>query len=141
MVVLVVDDHHDTAVLLHRVLTGDGHEVHCAETYTLAMKVAQQSHIHILLTDIQLPDGDGCDLLAEIRALHPHVHGIALTGHGMAAQRSRYDHAGFRAVLIKPVALSDVRAQIAQLAEITDAEQTPKEVVEPGVEQAARTDQ
>jgi len=134
MTVLVVDDHHDTAVLLHRILTTDGHEVHRAETYSHAVKLAQQMRVHILLTDIDLADGDGCNLLAEVRALHPDAQGIAITGHGMAAHRERYDRAGFRTVLIKPVMLADVRAQVARLAEMVEPNQTADEGLEPGAE-------
>jgi two-component system CheB/CheR fusion protein len=134
MKVLVVDDHHDTAVLLSRILTIDGYEVHGAESYAQAMQIAQQIRVEILVSDIDLADGDGCNLLAEVRAMHPDVRGIAFTGHGMATHRDRYSRAGFQAVLIKPVSLTEIREEIARLVEPISPDRLPDEGVEPTAE-------
>lgn len=111
-----MDDHHDTAVLWSRILSADGHEVHHAESYQAGMDVVRRIPIDVLLSDIQLPDGDGCDLLAEVRTLLPQMQGIALTGHGMSHHLDRYARAGFWRTLVKPAALGDLRAAIAELA-------------------------
>jgi CheY-like chemotaxis protein len=100
--ILLVEDHADSAVAVTRLLMRLGHEVHVAETYAAAMEAAQSTRFDLLLCDIGLPDGDGCDLLAEVRSMYP-ISAIALTGYGMSGDVARCQDAGFAEHLLKPV--------------------------------------
>jgi CheY-like chemotaxis protein len=113
--VLVVDDHDDTALLAQRILSSDTCRVFTAESYKSAMELARHERVDVLLTDIGLLDGDGCALLAEVRAYSPSVRSIALTGHSQPSDRQRYVHAGFDQVLIKPVNIDDLQTAVAAM--------------------------
>lgn len=112
--ILVVDDHDDSALLLSLQLEDGGYRIITAPTYRDALDAAQRERIDLLITDIELPDGDGCTLLRELRALSPTVRGIAYTGHGMPHHLERYFAAGFISALIKPVVGHEVRSTIAE---------------------------
>jgi CheY-like chemotaxis protein len=112
--ILVVDDHQDTVAILERILTKDGHAVKTAEGYYEAVALAQGERFDLLVTDIGLPERDGCELLAEIRAHYP-IRAIALTGYGMADEVKRIREAGFDECLLKPSGLERLRSAVRGL--------------------------
>jgi two-component system, chemotaxis family, CheB/CheR fusion protein len=109
---LIVDDHHDTARLLQVFLSSLGLEVHVAEGYAEAMKVAEGLDLDVLVSDLSLFDGDGCDLMRALRAKMGSLHGIAVTGCGLTKDRDRCREAGFTDFLLKPISLDDLEAAI-----------------------------
>ena len=110
--VLVVDDHQDTCRMTGRLLVGDGHDVRVAHGARAALAAAGEWRPHVLLCDLALPDGDGCDLLAVIRAAHPALRAVAVTGSGRPEDRLRCELAGFDGFLLKPVGVDDLVAAV-----------------------------
>jgi len=66
-----------------------------------------------LISDIGLPDGNGFDLMTELRAANKHLQGIALTGYGMEEDMARSQNAGFASHLVKPVRVESLEAALA----------------------------
>ena len=58
----------------------------------------------VLVSDIGLPDGDGCELMQRFRARGGQV-GIAITGFGQEEDIRRSAEAGFAQHLVKPIAI------------------------------------
>jgi DNA-binding response OmpR family regulator len=110
--VLVVDDHEDNARLLAQIVRNAGYETLCAPSCAGAMQIARNRRVRILITDLDLPDGDGCDLLCQVRTLHPTIVGLAFTGHSTWNHRARCEVVGFRGMLIKPVSIEEVHAAL-----------------------------
>src|SRR5260221_7948042 len=121
--ILLVEDHHDTLEVVSHVLKLDGHYVRTAESFTTALASARAERFEVLLCDISLPDGDGCNLLAEIRNLYP-IHAVALTARGMADEVRQIMAAGFEKFLLKPTDLIDIRAALAAMTVQIDGERT-----------------
>lgn len=117
--ILVVDDHGDTLRSMTMLLTRLGYEVLAAETMTDALRIAEEQHFDILLSDIGLPDGNGLDLLKKIRARR-NVPALALSGFGMDEDIDRSREAGFSDHLTKPVSIDRLEAAISQLESETD---------------------
>ena len=109
--VLLVEDHADNAQIFARMLTRAGYEVRIAGRVSEALAAARERRWDVLLCDLTLPDGDGCDLLREIESIYP-VHAIAVTGHGCSSDLDRCRSAGFAKHLLKPVAMDDLLAAI-----------------------------
>ena len=108
---LIVDDHQDSARALSRLLRHEGHDVTTAHTVAGALAlVVGHLPIDVLISDIGLPDGDGCDLLRRLRAFYGgrDVAAIALSGMGDEPFVRRCREAGFREFLVKPVAFEQV---------------------------------
>jgi CheY-like chemotaxis protein len=110
--VLVVDDHRDTCVMTGRLLIDAGHDVRTAEGSGAALAVAREWVPNVLLCDLALPDGDGCGLLAAIRALSPELRAVVVTGSGALEDRVRCARAGFQSFLLKPVDADDIVAAV-----------------------------
>ena len=103
--VLIVDDDVVASRALAKLLRHQGHNVTTA--HTLAGALALGTHgaaPDLLVCDVDLPDGDGCELLRRLRAFYGgrHMAAVAVTGHGEEwAERCR--EAGYGWFLIKPL--------------------------------------
>ncbi len=109
---LLVEDHDDTLRAFARILRREGFEVQEARTYSEAISAAREGDF--LLSDIALPDGNGCDLMRQLALLG--IPGIAISGFGTAKDRERYKEAGFAESFIKPV---DVKQVISVIGRVT----------------------
>jgi CheY-like chemotaxis protein len=105
--ILFVEDHFDTRVVIERVLSAAGHTVVAVGDYAGGMRAAQAVRCDVLLCDLQLPDGHGCNLLKEIRGMYP-MRAIAVTAMGMPEDVELCRDAGFDAFVLKPVRLDEL---------------------------------
>ena len=111
---LIVEDHADTALLLKRLLEGSGFAVETAGSVAEALKAADSAHFDVLVSDLGLPDGTGCELMRQMRDRHP-LKGIAMSGYGMEEDLRRSREAGFSEHLVKPVDISSLERAILNL--------------------------
>jgi CheY-like chemotaxis protein len=79
---------------------------------TSALQVAKGNRVDFAICDINLWDGDGCDLLTELQKLQS-IKAIAVTGYTLPEETEHYRDAGFAAVLHKPVRHSEISSAIA----------------------------
>lgn len=112
--ILLVEDHISTNEVLTRLL-GAHYTVRSATTAAKALALAQAEPVDLVIADIGLPDESGWDLLKKIRALHPDVHAIALTGVDYTEDPHRFSEAGFDMHLPKPVELPKITSAIKTL--------------------------
>jgi signal transduction histidine kinase/CheY-like chemotaxis protein len=111
---LLVEDHAPTRTALERLLLRRKFVVTPAGTLAEARALLQNETFDLLISDVGLPDGSGCDLMCE--CAHEHgPKGIALTGYGMEPDIARSRAAGFSAHLIKPVSMQALDRAIAEV--------------------------
>jgi CheY-like chemotaxis protein len=114
--VLVVDDHFNTTYALSRLLVREGYRVHAVTSAADALDVARQERFDLLVSDLDLPGRNGCDLLRKLRRLYP-IPAIAITGHGAGHPLVRASAgAGFAVLLTKPLDPAALLAAVATLA-------------------------
>jgi len=107
---LLVEDHDDTAETLSFLLEDSGFRVTRASSVADALAAALEAHIDdaggfdLVLSDLGLPDGNGCDLMRILAKQHG-LKGVALSGYGMEEDVKRSLAAGFARHLTKPVDL------------------------------------
>lgn len=78
---LIVDDDSHLRTALFRLLTRKNYQVVTAQTKAEALSFTQnQKNFHLALVDLQLPDGNGLELLQAIKATNPQCQFIVLTG-------------------------------------------------------------
>ncbi len=100
--IFLVEDHKDTLDALQIYLEHLGHIVLAAPSKAEALRQIPMAKCHVLISDINLPDGNGWELMQELENLRPH-YAIAISGYGMNADRERSAEFGFRHHLVKPV--------------------------------------
>ena len=113
--ILLVEDHADTALIMARLLTSDGHAVEVAHDVQAATRRASEQQFDLLLSDLGLPDGSGLDLLRELRSRGNPLPAIALSGFGQDKDLQQSHEAGFAAHLTKPVTHSRLQEAIASV--------------------------
>ncbi|HEY5778359.1 MAG TPA: PAS domain S-box protein [Terrimicrobiaceae bacterium] len=112
---LIVEDHADTALLLKRLLETSGYTVKTAGGVAEALEAAAREPFDVLVSDLGLPDGTGCELMRQLRERQP-LRGIAMSGYGMEEDVRQSLEAGFSEHLVKPVDISTLERTILSLA-------------------------
>jgi PAS domain S-box-containing protein len=111
--ILVVEDNTDTLRYLATVLRQRGHDVVTADRVATARAAFEAAKVpfDLLLSDIELPDGDGRYLMRELGARGPML-GIAVSGFGGEEDRRQSREAGFVDHLTKPIDVNRLEAAI-----------------------------
>src|SRR5579884_1162997 len=78
--ILCVDDDAQVRALIRRVLDGAGHECVSAADAEEARRLLEEQQFAAVLCDINMPGSSGLELLRELRAAHPDVAAVMVTG-------------------------------------------------------------
>ena len=114
--VLLAEDHPINQMVAARLLETLGHEVTVVGDGKAAVETLEGGTFDLVLMDVQMPEMDGFEAVAAIRAREAHSGGhvpvIALTAHAMKGDRERCLANGFDGYLAKPVQEAELRAAI-----------------------------
>jgi two-component system CheB/CheR fusion protein len=100
---------------LCQILTLRGYRVHTAASLASALRVASEVTFDVLVSDIELPDGSGLDLIRTLRTRGT-VTGIAFSGFGSSEDIELSRAAGFAEHLIKPIDFRRLEEAIQHVA-------------------------
>ena len=107
LTVLLAEDNAVNQKLAVRLLEKRGHRVAVAATGVEALEAFARQSFDAVLMDVQMPDMDGLQAAAEIRARERgtgvHIPIIAMTAHAMRGDRERCLAAGMDAYVVKPI--------------------------------------
>ncbi|HYN75194.1 MAG TPA: response regulator [Candidatus Limnocylindria bacterium] len=78
--VLVVEDFEPLSVLLDRVLTAEGYRVTTAGTAVTARAACAAEDFDLIVTDIQMPGGNGAELARAVAAERPGLRVLFVSG-------------------------------------------------------------
>ena len=110
--ILVVEDDTRLRNLLVEALTQEGHSLTSAASAEDAIDILTTGGFDVLLTDVNLPQKSGLDLLPICLQLHPFTYPIVMTGYAsidMAVEAMKLGAADF---LRKPISLKDLSGAI-----------------------------
>jgi DNA-binding NtrC family response regulator len=106
--ILIVEDRDSLRRLLERALAQEGYEVLSAADGREGIRLARESPVDLVLTDLMLPEASGLEVLAASRAAHPRVPVVVLTGFGTVGSAVEAMKLGAYDFLEKPVELDDL---------------------------------
>jgi two-component system response regulator PilR (NtrC family) len=112
--VLIVDDEPDLCELLGITLHRMQLPSYSAHTLAGAREALLEGSFALCLTDLQLPDGTGLDLVAWMQEHAPAVPVAVITAHGNVESAVRALKLGAFDFVSKPLDLSDLRRLVAQ---------------------------
>ena len=117
--ILVVEDNERNMRLFCDVLQASGYRTLEAVTGESAVELALEHEPDLVLMDIQLPDIDGVEALARLRAdeRSASLPVLALTAQAMEGDRERFVAAGFDGYLSKPVDIAEFVATVKRHCE------------------------
>jgi CheY-like chemotaxis protein len=113
---LIVEDHEPTLHTLSRLLARGGHHITRAASAAAALEAARAASFDVLISDLGLPDGTGYELFPRLRALHPALRAIVLSGYGTEEDLRKSREAGFFTHLTKPIDFAEVKRALHSLA-------------------------
>jgi len=131
--VLIVDDNRDGADALGLLVEELGNQVHVTYGGTKALEVASAFRPDLMLVDLVMPDMDGCDLVMRLRQIPAFALTkiVAVTGLKDEKYTVLAMQAGCDAVLVKPVALTEIKAVLASVVPVaTPTGQSPRRAKE-----------
>lgn len=112
MLILFLEDHTDTRMVLTSLLGRSGYRIVTANRVKEALELLEQMKFDILLSDLGLPDGDGLDVVARAKELQPDIRTVALTARGTLKDEELGRAAGFDYYLTKPFNPLELRAAL-----------------------------
>ena len=117
--VLVVDDEPMVRDLLTEVLRLQGYNVLAVASAAEALRVAASTAtIHLLITDLMMPEVDGLELTRRFRAMRPNIPVLMVSGSlPLLHARSEPDLERFD-FLAKPFQLNELLQKVRELLEV-----------------------
>jgi len=116
--VLVVDDERIFRVLAEEALGAEGFEVRTASTLSRARAEIELATPDVMILDRRLPDGDGIDMLRELRAAgHSSILTIVVTAYGDVENAVEALQAGAVDYLTKPLQVTDLVVKLRKVLE------------------------
>ena len=114
--ILIVDDEVEIRDLLGLFLTGNGYRVTALETALEAQRCVQSDKPDLIISDLQLEDSDGLEMIDHLKATLPDTPVILLTGVLFDAQVFRDTLSKkVSAYLVKTSPLSRIHEEIKRL--------------------------
>jgi len=80
--ILIIDDEAQIRRLLARIMELEGYEVSLAADCKSGLKQIPAHQPEVVLCDVFLPDGNGIDLILNIKNKYPDIETVLLTAHG-----------------------------------------------------------
>jgi len=118
--VLIVDDEEDLCWLLTNALQSKGYNVSSANGIIEGMASLNKDAPDLILLDLKLPDGDGMDMLPEIKAAAPQTVVVIISAYGSEEKRAEAEDKGVHDFIDKPFTEERVLEVIAQFQERKD---------------------
>jgi DNA-binding NtrC family response regulator len=112
--ILVIEDDRIILDSLCEFLALEGFRTNGAETFKGALAELEKQSYSLIITDVNLPDGDGLELLDIIRTEHPHTVAIVITGYGTIESAVRAIKQGAYDYLTKPIGDDELRMAVSR---------------------------
>src|SRR5205085_9978174 len=117
--ILIVEDDDATRRFLGDNLTADGHEVLVADSGRDGLRMLEYKYPDLAVVDLALPDIDGLELLARVRAadgvatrINPDTPLLVLTGRDGELDRLRGFERGCDDYMVKPFSYPELRLRV-----------------------------
>lgn len=116
MRVLLIEDDHILGSAINDHIIADGHSVDWVQTIEDAQLAIDAVEYELILLDLGLPDGNGLNLLKDIRQAGAKVPVIIATAQDQVSVRIEGLNSGADDYLIKPFDLNELSARLSAVA-------------------------
>jgi len=106
--ILVVDDENSVRQSLKKVLQREGHNVLEAANGKAARRCLDSTEIALVISDMNMPEMNGMELLRSLRTSHPESEFIMITGHGTIEKAVEAMRIGAYDFITKPFKRMDI---------------------------------
>ncbi|MBU0965752.1 MAG: sigma-54 dependent transcriptional regulator [Proteobacteria bacterium] len=113
--ILIVDDDRELRMVLYEAFNRQGHGVSVAENGIMALDIFDKNPADLVITDINMPEMNGLELLQRLHANRPELPVVIITGHATVETAVSAMKLGAFDYLLKPFPL-DIIVEIAARA-------------------------
>ena len=113
--VLVVEDEDIIRTTLGEFLSGEGFAVEATGTLTDALSMVREHDFDVAICDVQLPDGDGIELIKRLQQLNPEIFVLVITAYATVENAVDAFKAGAFDYLVKPVIFEDLLNKLERM--------------------------
>lgn len=110
--ILVVDDEESIREFLNIMLKKEGYEVNLAEDGEVAKGLLKNKSFHMVISDLQMPNVTGMELLEHVKANYPDTTFMMITAFGSTENAVEAMKLGAYDYLTKPFKIDEVRILI-----------------------------
>jgi putative nucleotidyltransferase with HDIG domain len=114
---LVVEDDTNVRDFCVRLLRMNGYQVAAAENGRVALERLKQDQYDLVLTDLQMPEMGGIELLHQLRQEYPEIDSIVFTAHATVETAREALKLGAFDYLTKPVTVDDLERTVRRAME------------------------
>jgi len=137
--VLVVDDDPIVGKSIDRILSPRGYAVITAGNGPEALEKLAREDYDVVYTDIKMPDMDGLEVAARIKASRPWLPVVIVTGYGSDANETRAKEIGVAGFLRKPLSPQMIETSAADALLAPEPAAAPAEEVREAARPAVKT--
>ncbi|MDQ2687447.1 MAG: sigma-54 dependent transcriptional regulator [Armatimonadota bacterium] len=109
---LIADDEPNIRRVLQAIFTKEGYDVQTAENGLHALEVAKAHPVHVLITDLIMPDMNGVELLQKIKQSQPDTVAVMITAYATiktCVDAMRYGASDY---ITKPFDVDEIKAVV-----------------------------
>jgi DNA-binding NtrC family response regulator len=119
--ILVADDEDSIRSLLEHFLKSAGHKVVIVGNAREACEEMTKQNFDLVITDVLMPEGDGLDLITELKKVQPNARILAMSGGGRYLEGSDYlklaKGLGAHSAMMKPFTWQQLQDAIKEILE------------------------
>lgn len=113
--IMIVEDEKNQADLITMLLNKRGFNAAAVGTRAAALKFFTDNRVDLVLTDYKLPDGNGLEIITELKKLNPEVAFVVMTAFGDVETAVKCLKSGAGDFLAKPVDMNELERIIFKL--------------------------
>ena len=125
MRILIIEDEPDVAAFIKKALTGESYAVDIAGDGPAGEFLALTESYDLIILDLRLPGKDGMRVLKSLRHEKNNTPVLILTARGEVPDRVAGLDAGADDYLVKPFAITELRARIRSLLRRQSSDRSP----------------
>jgi two-component system, OmpR family, response regulator len=114
--ILIVEDEGDICLILNLMLKKDDIEIEHVNTLAKADQYLKEQTPQVIIMDNQLPDGLGIDHIKKIKADHPALKIIMITGNAATADKETALQNGADIFLAKPFTKEQIQTALSSFS-------------------------
>jgi CheY-like chemotaxis protein len=118
--ILYIEDEEENMILIERIIQSEGYNFVGAELGNLGIEKARQLHPDLILSDLNLPDIDGYQIIRILKndSSLKTIPVIAITASAMKDDIKKIKEAGFDSYILKPIDVDDLLEKISEYLKI-----------------------
>lgn len=117
VMILVVDDDQNIRFLINQILTKEGYQIVQAGSGEEAVQLIEKNEFELVITDLQMYQLSGIDVLKTAKARNPFTEVLILTGYGDISTAVKAIKLGAYEYLSKPVNRDEFRVKVLKALE------------------------